>query len=142
MVSDVPQVPRIVKENLIISIYAAYRRRDGEIACGRIADLIPKDLLLGIVLKVPIPLKAAFDNLAEFSRKEFMVEEMMHPEAGARGFARVRRADALLGRADARPAELDLLEAVDDLMKVEDELRAVRDEEPPGAVEPCAPAGA
>ena len=96
MVSDVPQVPRIVKENLIISIYAAYRRRDGEIACGMIADLIPKDLLLGIVLKVPIPLKAAFDNLAEFSRKEFMVEEMVHPEAGARGFARVRRADALL----------------------------------------------
>ena len=96
MVSDVPQVPRIVKENLIISIYAAYRRRDGEIACGRIADLIPKDLLLGIVLKVPIPLKAALDNLAEFSRKEFMVEEMVHPEAGARCLARVRRADTLL----------------------------------------------
>ena len=95
MVSDVPQVPKIVKENLIISIYAAYRKRDGEIACGRIADLIPKDLLLGIVLKVPIPLKAALNNLAEFSRKEFMVEEMVHPEAGARGFARVRRADAL-----------------------------------------------
>ena len=96
MVSDVPQAPRIAKENSIISIYAAYRKRDGEIACGRIADLIPKDLLLGIVLKVPIPLKAAFDDLAEFSRKEFMVEEMVHPEAGARGFARVRRADALL----------------------------------------------
>ena len=96
MVSDVPRVPRIVKENLIISIYAAYRKRDEETACGRIADLIPKDLFLGIILKVPIPLKAALDNLAEFSRKEFMVKEMVHPEAGARCFARVRRADALL----------------------------------------------
>jgi hypothetical protein len=94
---------------------------------------IALDLALGVVLEVAVALEAALDELAEFGREPRAVEEVVHSEAGARGFGRVGGADALFGGADGGAAELGFLEAVDDLVKVEDEVGAVRDEEARGA---------
>ncbi|KAI3478079.1 hypothetical protein L1887_60010 [Cichorium endivia] len=99
---------------------------EGPVAC---------DLALGVVLKVPVTLEAALDELAELGGEELLVVEVVDTQTGARRLGRVGRTDALLGGADAATAELDLLEAVDNLVEVEHEVSSVRDEETAVAVE-------
>lgn len=65
--------------------------------------LIPHDFPLGIVLEMPIPLEPPLDYLPEFLRERVVVKKMMHAQARAGGFGRVRGADTLLGRSDTVP---------------------------------------
>lgn len=48
-----------------------------------------------------IALESSFDELAELDREGLLVEEVVHAEARARGFAGVGRADAFFRGADA-----------------------------------------
>ena len=98
----------------------------------------------------------SFNQLAEFFRKGFVVEEMMDPKARPGGLPRVCRTNTPLRspntahetihmspsrvgkkqeRSIPRSAKLNLLESIHDLVKIKHELRSVRDEQPIRAIQ-------
>lgn len=64
------------------------------------AHLIPHDFPLGIVLEMSIPLEPPLDYLPKLLRERVVVKKVVHAQARARGFGRVRGADTLLRRSD------------------------------------------
>ena len=64
------------------------------------SHLIALDFPLGVVLEVPVALVPALDDLTELFR-ERGVKQVVHAQAGARGFCRVGGADPFLGRTNA-----------------------------------------
>ena len=98
------------------------------------AHLVANDLALGVILKVTVTLESTLDDLTELGCKGLVVEQMVHAQARARRFARVRRTNALLGRADAGTTQFDLLQPINDLMEIEDEMGPIGDEQASGAI--------
>lgn len=115
------------------------------------AYLVADNLAFGIVLEVSVALEAPLDDLAELGSKGLVVEQVVYTQARARGLARVRRTDALLGGANAalyetytkirkcgdspRSSELDLLQSVNNLVEIKHEMSTIGDEQASGAVQ-------
>ena len=85
-----------------------------------------------------VTLEPSLDDLPKLVGKGGVVKEMVDAKARSGCFARVGRANALLGGADTGSTKLDLFQSVDDLMEIKDEVGTVGDEKAASAVQPLA----
>ena len=53
-------------------------------------DLIPQNLLFGVVVEMAVALETTLHYLPELLRKHVVIEQMVDTESRARGFSRIR----------------------------------------------------
>ena len=63
--------------------------------------LVSLDLAFGVIFKVAVPLEPPLDDLSKLVCERRVVEQVVHAQSRAGGFARVGWADPFLRRSDA-----------------------------------------